>query len=58
MYKEQKELRGVIHEIMWYLRGGCTREEAWCLSHQERIELVEDIKKRIENVEKSGLPIL
>ena len=58
MAKEQKELRSVIHEIMWYLRGGCTREEAWCLSHQERLDLIEDIKKRIDDVQKTGLPII
>lgn len=58
MLQEQKELTGIVHEIMWYMRGGCTREEAWCLSHQERIMLVDDIKKRIENVEKTGLAIL
>jgi hypothetical protein len=56
--REQKELRGVIHEIMWYMRGGCTREEAWTLCHVERMEILEDIKARIDNVEKTGLPIL
>lgn len=58
MEKEQKELRKVIHHLMWAMRGGLTRDDAWTLSHQEREELLADVKERVENVEKSGLPIM
>ncbi len=58
MKREQKELRHMIHEIMWNMRGGLTREEAWTLSPQERADILEDIKKRVETVEKTGLPLI
>lgn len=58
MNSEQKELRSVIHQLMWAMRGGLTREEAWTLSHKERLELLEDVKTRMENVEKTGLPLV
>lgn len=56
--KEQKELRHIIHHLMWAMRGGLTREDAWTLSYQERAEMLEDIKARMEAVEKTGLPIV
>jgi len=58
MKKDQKELRELIHELMWHMRGSLSREEAWTLSPVERSELLADIKKRIETVEKTQLPLL
>jgi hypothetical protein len=58
MEKEQKELRHIIHHLMWAMRGGLTREEAWTLCYKERAELLEDVKTRMEGVEKTGLPII
>jgi len=58
MRAEQKELRELIHELMWHQRGGLTREEAWTLSPVERTVMMDSIKKRIETVEKTGLPLL
>jgi hypothetical protein len=58
MHKEQKELRHIINHLMWAMRGGLTREDAWTLSYTERAELLEDVKARMENVEKTGLPIV
>lgn len=58
MERERKELSGVIHEIMWHMRGGVTREEAWTLSPDERAQIMEDIKKRVETVEKTNLPLI
>lgn len=57
MARERKELMDLIHEIIWHMRG-MTREEAWTLSPEERKSILEDIKKRVETVEKSGLPLL
>jgi hypothetical protein len=58
MAKERKELMGLIHEILWHLRGGVSREEAWTLSPDERTSMLEDIKKRVANVEATGLALL
>ncbi len=57
-HREQKELMGMIHEMMWHMRGGLSREEAWTLSPIERQSILEDIKTRIETVEKTNLPLL
>jgi uncharacterized protein YbcI len=56
--KARKELSKQINELMWHLRGSLSREEAWTLSIEERREHVEAIEKRIEVVEKTGLPLL
>jgi hypothetical protein len=58
MAKERKELMDLIHEIMWHMRGGLNRDDAWCLSPDERNSILEDIKKRVENVEKTQMPLL
>jgi hypothetical protein len=47
-----------IHEIMWYMRGSVSREEAWTLCFEEREAIKEMIAEKVKNVEKSGLPIL
>jgi hypothetical protein len=56
--KARKELSKQIAELVWHLRGGLSRDEAWTLSIEERREYVEAIEKRIEVVEKTGLPLL
>jgi len=58
MAHDQKELRQFIHELMWYMRGSLSREEAWTLSPKERMEMMEDVKKRVKNTEETGLPLL
>lgn len=47
-----------IQDIMWHMRGGVTREEAWTLSSMEREALLEDIKARVKTVEETGLALL
>jgi hypothetical protein len=56
--KEQRELRRQIVSIMWHMRGGVTREEAWTLCYQERRDMMKFIDERIKLVEKTGLPLL
>lgn len=56
--KEQKELRKLVANICWHMRGGVTREEAWALSAIERTDILELIDERVKAVEKTGLPIL
>lgn len=47
-----------ITQILWYMRGGITREEAWRTSFFERKQILKLIEKNIENTNKSGLPLL
>lgn len=56
--KEGKDLRKLIHNIMWHMRGSISREEAWHLSALERREVLELIEDRVKAVEKTGLAIL
>lgn len=58
MAKESKDLRKLIHNIMWHMRGSISREEAWQLSSQERHDFLELIEERVKAVEKTGLAIL
>lgn len=47
-----------IHSLMWHMRGGLTREEAWRLSPDERKSMLKQIEERIKQVEKTGLAVL
>lgn len=58
MAKEGKDLRKLTHNIMWHMRGSISREEAWSLSPQERLDFLELIEERVKAVEKTGLAIL
>lgn len=54
----QNELIAHITQIMWHMRGGVTRDEAWALSPDERRAIMRLIDERVKLVEKTGLPIL
>lgn len=56
--RERKRLRDHIHQIMWFMRGSISREEAWALSPEERRDLMAFIEERMKFVEKTGLSIL
>jgi hypothetical protein len=58
MARDRKELSKQINEIMWYSRGSLSREEAWTLCIEERKEHSEAIEKRIDTVQKTGLPLI
>ncbi len=58
LLKEEKELRKLVHNIMWHMRGSVSREEAWHLSMKERQDILELIEERVKTVEKTGLPLL
>lgn len=51
-------LRKEIVEIMWYMRGSLSRNEAWSLSPTEREEIIEYITERMKVVEKTKLPLI
>lgn len=58
LLKEAKDLRKLVHNIMWHMRGSVSREEAWHLSSMERQDILELIDERVKAVEKTGLPLL
>lgn len=58
MQAEQREMRIVIHKIMWHMRGSLSRQEAWSLSLEERKDIVALIEEHKEMTEKTGLALL
>ncbi len=58
MQREQYEMRNVIVNLMWSMRGSLSREEAWCLSPDERKDVIKLIEEHRELTEKTGLPLL
>lgn len=56
--KDARALEDQIVQIMFYMRGSVSREEAWHLSFNERQAIVKLIEANIERVNKTGLPIL
>lgn len=55
---EQRELRDHIVSIIWHMRGGLSRDEAWALSPVEREDIMRFIQERMKIVEKTKLPLL
>lgn len=55
---EQKALRKQIVDIMWYMRGGLSREEAWTLSIHERGDIWEMVEERMKIVKESKMPLI
>ena len=58
MVAEQNQLLDQITDILWHMRGGLTKEDAWRLSPRERDSVIKSIKERIKNVEKTGMPLI
>ena len=56
--REQAELRTHIINILWHMRGGLTRNDAWSLAPQERADIMKYIEERLKIVEKTKLPLL
>jgi len=56
--KDEKEIRRGIANILWHMRGGISREEAWCLSPREKEDIHKLIEDRMKLVEKTGLPLI
>jgi hypothetical protein len=40
------------------MRGSLSREEAWTLSHSERLDIQKFIEERLKIVEKTRLPLI
>lgn len=56
--KDSHDLRASIANLMWYMRGSVSREEAWTLSYIERMDYEKLIEDRKKAVEKTGLALL
>ncbi len=55
--KEAYDLRMHISSLMWHMRGGLSREEAWTLCPMERQDLQKLIEERVKLIEKTKLPL-
>lgn len=58
MEKERRRMVKHLTDIMWYMRGSITRNDAWTLSFHERQAILNLIEERVKAVEKTGLPII
>lgn len=58
MRGEAGALMQQITQILWYMRGGLTREDAWRTSHFERKQILKLIEGNIERTNKAGMPLL
>jgi|TARA_B110000977_G_scaffold8259_1_gene11110 hypothetical protein len=56
MEGEQKQLKSELLKICWYMRGGVTYEEAFNLSHEDKMLINDIVKENLETTKKSGLP--
>jgi hypothetical protein len=51
-------MRQQMTSIMWHMRGGISREEAWTLSPIERKDMMKLIDEHVKLVEKTKLPLM
>lgn len=58
MESESQGLMKKIHTILWHMRGGLTREDAWAMSPKELNLIVEDINTRIKTAKETGVPLI
>jgi hypothetical protein len=55
---QQSELRKEIISMLWHMRGGMSREEAWTLSVAERRDVMKFINERIKIVQETKMPLI
>lgn len=53
---EQKEIKHELLKICWYMRGGVTLDEAYCLSYEDKQIIGNIIKDNLETTKKTGMP--
>ena len=56
MEKDSKAINSGIIEMCWYMRGGITYNELMNMSHNDRLIILDLIKKNMEMTNKTGLP--
>lgn len=55
---DQTAFRKQITEIMWYMRGSLSREEAWALSPVERQDVWDLVEDRMKITKESKMPFI
>jgi hypothetical protein len=55
---ESKAIHREVVDIMFYMRGSITRDQAWRLTPRERVAIRRRIEKNIEQTEKTGLSLI
>ena len=55
MAKESEEIQEGITQILFYMRGGYTRDELWTTSPKERESALKLISENIERTNKTGI---
>lgn len=53
---EQKEIKHELMKICWYMRGGITLDEAFCLTYEDKQIIGNIIKENLETTKKTGMP--
>lgn len=56
MEKEAKALKKDLFKICWFMRGGCTIEQAYYLDPESREIIYKIIEENLETTKESGLP--
>lgn len=58
MDSERKSLKQNVHELMWWMRGSVTLEEAWAMSSDDRKSINQIIKENLETMKKTGVNMI
>lgn len=56
--KEAKAIEKDTFRLAWYMRGGLTSEEAFMLTHEQKLMINEIVKENIEWSKESGQPFI
>lgn len=56
--QEAKDIRKVITEICWYMRGSISYTEAWGLSYEDKKIIQEFLKDNVERYKDSMTPVV
>lgn len=55
---EAKQLRQLIAQICWYMRGSITWDQAWKLNLEERKIILKLIDDNVERTKKLKMPLI
>jgi hypothetical protein len=55
MARESEEIQDAISQILFYMRGGYSRDQAWASSPKERESALKLISENIERTTKTGI---
>lgn len=52
---EVLQIKSDIFKICWFMRGGITADEAFALSHDDRLVIADIVKENLETTKKTGM---